>query len=276
MEGAMQSLVPLSFRGRTLHVWNLGSVAIVQSQYGPHECLAEHCHARAYVSVVLRGSYRENCGICSWTCRTGSALFHAAGESHANQFDETGAVTLSFEILPDLLDRLRERGADVTRRIALTSPYCAQLGFKILREASSSDPLAELAIEGLVLELFAEVFRRPSSDSRTNSPDWLEQIRTRLQHSYREPETLGQLAAHAGVHPVHLARAFRKRYRCSIGNYIRALRIEAARRDLLSSRVPIAEIAARNGFADQSHLSRTLRRFTGLSPRDFRRVAPEA
>jgi AraC family transcriptional regulator len=83
---------------------------------------------------------------------------------------------------------------------------------------------------------------------------------------------LGELAADVSVHPVHLARAFRKRYLCSVGDYIRKLRIEAACHALLNSDTAIAEIALRSGFSDQSHLCRTLKQYTGMSPRHFRRV----
>lgn len=83
---------------------------------------------------------------------------------------------------------------------------------------------------------------------------------------------LCELAASVPVHPVHLARAFRKRYLCSVGDYLRKLRIEAACQALLNSDTPIVEIALRCGFSDQSHLCRTLKQYTGMSPRHFRRV----
>jgi transcriptional regulator GlxA family with amidase domain len=72
---------------------------------------------------------------------------------------------------------------------------------------------------------------------------------------YREHLTLTDIAGQVRVHPVHLARAFRKRYTYRIGDFIRKLRVEAACSELLQSDAPIAEIAARTGFTDQSHLS---------------------
>jgi AraC-like DNA-binding protein len=70
---------------------------------------------------------------------------------------------------------------------------------------------------------------------------------------------------------VTLARAFRRRYHCTMGDYVRRQRIERAKQQLRNSRARLAEIAAANGFADQSHFSRLFRHYTGMTPSHFRR-----
>ena len=55
-----------------------------------------------------------------------------------------------------------------------------------------------------------------------------------------------------------------------IGEYVRALRIERAARELVDTDTPIAEIGLRFGFFDQSHFSRVFKRHTGLTPAAFR------
>ena len=49
--------------------------------------------------------------------------------------------------------------------------------------------------------------------------EWLKKVREILHDRYREPVALRNLAEEAGVHPVHLARAFRKQYGCCIGDF---------------------------------------------------------
>jgi AraC family transcriptional regulator len=41
---------------------------------------------------------------------------------------------------------------------------------------------------------------------------------------------------------------------------------------LLNSRHSLSEIAMQNGFADQSHFTKTFRRVTGTTPADWKRV----
>src|SRR5262245_35676700 len=71
-------------------------------------------------------------------------------------------------------------------------------------------------------------------------------------------------------HPVHLAREFHKYYQCTIGEYLRKLRIDFACHEVISSDSTLAEIALDAGFFDQSHFSRTFKCHTGLTPTEFR------
>ena len=68
-----------------------------------------------------------------------------------------------------------------------------------------------------------------------------------------------------------LARGFRKAYGCSVGAYLRRLRLARAAERLAESEYTLAEIALEAGFADQSHFSNLFRRETGVSPSAFRR-----
>ncbi len=54
---------------------------------------------------------------------------------------------------------------------------------------------------------------------------------------------------------------------------LRRLRVESAGNHLSAGRYSLARIAALTGFADAFHLSRTFKRVTGQTPRDFRRRA---
>ena len=84
---------------------------------------------------------------------------------------------------------------------------------------------------------------------------------------------MGDLAASAGVHPDHLARAFRLRFGVPLGTYVRRLRLDWAAGQLSGGGdVAIVHIALNAGFADQSHFTRAFKRHTGLTPAEYRRV----
>ena len=68
------------------------------------------------------------------------------------------------------------------------------------------------------------------------------------------------------MHPVYLACAFRRHYRCTIGEYVRQLRVESACRELSKANTPLSQIALTAGFTDQSQFSRTFKRVIGLTP----------
>jgi AraC family transcriptional regulator len=77
-------------------------------------------------------------------------------------------------------------------------------------------------------------------------------------------------AQEAGVHPVHLTRAFCKFEKRTPGEYLRQLQLRAACDLLRNPEWPVANIAAECGFADQSHFTRMFRRMAATTPQRFR------
>ena len=128
---------------------------------------------------------------------------------------------------------------------------------------------APLAIEGLLLEILAGAARERELRVSSREPRWLAAARDCL-HDAGWNGTLGDLASEVGVHPVTLARGFRKAYGCSVGAYLRLVRVTRAARRMAETGDSLAEIALGAGFADQSHFSNVFRRSTGLSPSAFR------
>ncbi|MGI8838760.1 MAG: helix-turn-helix domain-containing protein [Pyrinomonadaceae bacterium] len=144
------------------------------------------------------------------------------------------------------------------------------LALKIYRESIELDQFSALAIEGLALEMIAALCRSDTARSAKHPPSWLLEARDIIHDHFAEAVSVCSIANMVGVHSVHLARTFRKHYRASIGEYVRRLRIESARREICSTNLSLADIAVKSGFCDQGHLSRVFKRFSGMSPAKYR------
>ncbi len=140
---------------------------------------------------------------------------------------------------------------------------------RMFSEFHERDSVSSLMIESLALEFASCVARSASKDL---APTWLRRTVDYLHDRVLDEIHLDDVAALAGVHPAHLSRVFRKHYQCSVGQYVRRLRIDLATRELAESQRPIAEIAARLGFADQSHFSRVFVKRMGLTPARYRKL----
>ena len=103
-------------------------------------------------------------------------------------------------------------------------------------------------------------------------PSWFRRVKDRLHAQFRDNLRVGDLAAEAGVHPVHLARVFRTQEGQTPGRYVQRLRVRAACERLRDRDMPLAWVAAGCGFADQSHLTRTFRSLVGVTPGTFRKA----
>lgn len=83
--------------------------------------------------------------------------------------------------------------------------------------------------------------------------------------------SLDELASDCGLSRVHFARAFRNTTGRPPHRWLLEQRIERARDLLLNSKLPLPEIAAICGFADQRYFSRAFVRATGVAPGPWRR-----
>lgn len=226
---------------------------------------ASHDHGRAYFSRLTSGSYRETDAAGEISYSVGGVRFHPAGFRHGDEIGPGGARFLCVEIEEDTIPDLPS-----LRRFARLAPPAsetARLASAISRELRIGGPAGELVLEGFALQMLGEFARLPVEET---VPAWLRRVADRLREESPRPLRLDELAAGAGVHPVHLARSFRRHYHRSIGEELRRHRIEAVRAALVRGNVSLCDAAAAAGFADQSHMSRVFRRLTGMSPREYR------
>lgn len=79
--------------------------------------------------------------------------------------------------------------------------------------------------------------------------------------------SLGAIAHVAEMSSSYFLTLFKRSTGLAPHQYLMAKRIERARALLTQTKLPIADIAIQTGFADQSHLTRLMRRHTGLTPR---------
>ena len=104
----------------------------------------------------------------------------------------------------------------------------------------------------------------------SREPAWLLRVCERLRDAAGDVPGIATLAEDAGVHPVYLARVFRRWRGCSPGEFMRESRIDRAIVRIAGSARSLAEIALDCGFADQSHMSRAFMSSTGMAPRQLR------
>ncbi len=95
----------------------------------------------------------------------------------------------------------------------------------------------------------------------------LEHIETRLATPIRNRE----LAAVLDYSEFHFAVAFRNSLGTSPHEFLIRRRIERAQQLMLSTDMPLCEIACECGLADQAHLSRLFRKVVGETPAAWRR-----
>lgn len=234
-----------------------------------------HAHPNASVTLVLSGSLEERVGGRAERGLALGVVVKPAGVEHDDRFGGSGARTVQIGISGDA-GRELERRDELLGRWAWFPAGAAVAPFLRLIEA-----LQARGADGETQDLAWDVLGALSQDGaapatpreRSAPPAWLAAVRERVDDLPGEPHRVCHLAGTAGVHPVHLAREFRRHYGTSVSDHVQLRRLQAAAELLASSDAPIASVAAQAGFADQSHLGRQLRSRAGITPARLRHTA---
>jgi AraC-like DNA-binding protein len=87
---------------------------------------------------------------------------------------------------------------------------------------------------------------------------------------------LADLARATGLSPYHLSRVFQRSSGMTISQFRSRLKVRRALDRLADGQLDLAALATETGFADQAHLTRTVRRETGRTPGQLRTLLSHA
>lgn len=258
------------FYGTTAARIEIAGFRFTEKSYGPDTSLPRHSHELSHFCFVVEGSYSEWLRGRTDYRRPSMLVFYPPDVTHAESHAVNGRHFL-VELDQWRIDSLREADVRLQHPVCFEGDWQCRLAARLYREFRWRDSVTPLLLEGLALELLGGV-ARATIKKPPAPPPWLVGVKETLDAAFQSSPALSELASQAGVHPVHLARTFRQFEKCTIGDYIRRLRIDFACRNIVEGRLPLVEIALAAGFADQAHFSKTFRRLTGMTPSSFRKL----
>ena len=103
-----------------------------------------------------------------------------------------------------------------------------------------------------------------------DSTDIIAGVKSYIHEYFREDINRDTIAAMAYITPNYLSKRFRTEMGMNLREYINQLRIEEAKRLLLSTNDAVSEIASKVGYANISYFSTVFRKLCGMSPIDWR------
>jgi AraC family transcriptional regulator len=250
--------------GRRFDGLTLGEIA-----YERGFTFLRHWHSNARLVFTIAGTYEETFGRRRRTCVPSSMVVRPPGEEHEQEYHAETAVAISVDLPPAWSDRLCDRTDVLSRSGEYRGSRFGRIAATLHTELRRPDAAAELAIEAAILEAAVEAARGGPWEG-AGPPRWLARARDFVHARYDEPFRVADVAREADVHPTHLARVFRKHVGCSVGEYVRRLRVEHARDLLTTTDRPLVDVAIQAGVADQSHFSKVFKRVAGATPAEFR------
>jgi AraC-like DNA-binding protein len=218
------------------------SVTLGFEQRPAWEVIPRHRHRGAYLSLVLGGSYEETGDRGRIRVRPGDMLIHGAFDSHLNRFPAAGARILNLT-LPDDIEPItgfaRSPNTDIAIRLAERDPRAA-----------------------------AELLVASAEPERAHAGDWPDLLADALA---ADPSLrIGNWASDHGLADATVSRGFQQVYGVSPSAFRAQVRGRLAWRRIVEADQALTELAYELGFADQAHMTRTVRTITGQPPRAWR------
>ena len=149
---------------------------------------------------------------------------------------------------------------------------------KLKAEVGNADPGSRQYAEALGLVLVHELIRlerRASAAVRPLSgglPAWQQKrVVEFIEEHLSEEISLAALAELVNLSLFHFARAFKQSFGVPPHRYHSARRMDRARSLLQRPALSVTEIGVQTGFRETSSFTRAFRRFSGLTPTEYRR-----
>jgi AraC family transcriptional regulator len=149
---------------------------------------------------------------------------------------------------------------------------------KLKAEVGNSDPDSRQYAEALSLVLVHELIRLERTASAAAKPvrgglpaRQQKRIVEFIEEHLAEEISLAALAELVDLSLYHFARAFTQSFGVPPHRYHMARRMDRARSLLQRPELSVTQIGIQLGFCETSSLTRTFRRFTGVTPTEYRR-----
>jgi AraC family transcriptional regulator len=183
----------------------------------------------------------------------------------------------------DLQDRLFDLESGITcptigPRLFFFDQAVWETALKLKAEVGNSDPGSRQYAEALSLVLMHELIRLGRTTSATarplrgGLPVWRQKrVVEFIEEHLAEEISLAALAGLVDLSLYHFARAFRQSFGAPPHRYHMARRMDRARSLLQRPALSVTQIGIQIGFRETSSFTTAFRKFTGLTPTEYRR-----
>ncbi len=144
------------------------------------------------------------------------------------------------------------------------------------RNHQSSSPTLIKSFMTSILEILLRNSKKSSASDIITDPqndDRITKLLAYINENINEPQLLkvDQLSKTFLISPTYLSEFFRKKVKMSLREYIIKTKLKLVEIRLLNSNYTLTQIASELSFTDVSHLSKTFKKYTGMSIREFKK-----
>ena len=221
------------------------------------------------VTLLASGRLRVGHALKEQVAQPGEVLLFRRCETYRVHGDSLSGHVVNLDVQPSYLRELGIGEDDIALALA-NSPGANLVLLRLFHESRIGARQLPQDARTMLTQWLAS-----SQRVATHAPShWAARLRAFLAEHWHERCPLTRLGEIAECHPVTIARYFPLHFGYTPLEYVRLLKTEQAVCQLLRTGHSVTDVAHRCGFSDHSHLTRTLRQLTGLTPVELRRLGP--
>ncbi|OXM86284.1 AraC family transcriptional regulator [Paenibacillus rigui] len=257
-----------------------------------------HEHPQYEINYLLEGEQLMTVNGRGYTQQAGDLMLLRPGDVHSSRSGNGEPFTyfcihfdIDDKIFLSLLSRMQQvlfaNASPVTRRV---QPVMSKL-IEIAGQPDNKTMAQRMRLQSAIFELFGHLWEAISNEAELIASPAYEkmelahQIQTQLQalvtQQFKQGVAVEQhygiddIASKLGISTSHCNRVFRHVFGLSPRVYLSELVLHEAKLLLANPRLSVQHIASILGYRDIAHFSRQFKRWSGLSPSEYRRANGE-
>lgn len=228
-----------------------------------------HYHENSFFTFVLNGSCLENRKHSKHEWKPGDVLFYEKGVVHRNCYHQEHSRNFNLELNDKWLEKYDVGLSGDPDNNVLGPADIKFLFIQLYREFLNQDCASQASLNSILLHIMGHKSHEITSNK---TPPWVSRIREFLHDNWSTNLALKEMSGIIGIHPITISKNFTRYFGCTLGEYMRKIRIEKAISMIRSTNLTLTDIAFTCGFADQSHFIRWFKKFTGTVPLQYRKM----
>ncbi len=250
-------------------------IAVSWREYGAPDGCPPHRHNYFEFELLVSGRGRSVVNGCGCNLSRGAAYLIRPSDFHSVELEGGSAlINVSFSeaaLGGGLLDRITLSGGDlVLPDGARASGFLENTARAMLDEFGQPNPDSRI-LRSLLECLLSRLLRDCGEPCAKPQPKpSFEAALQYLQLHFHENPSLSDTARAAHYNPSHFSAIFHSRMQVTYSDYLNTLRVNCAKKLLLTTDLRVGELAQQCGFGSQTNLQRVFREKTGLTPLAFR------
>ena len=237
-----------------------------------------HWHDCFEIELMLRGSAVQILNGQRYEMAPGDIYLLNPTDFHSIETD--GAVVYNIMFSEELLDEDVLRNIlsiekNIIFRLSQQELHATEfLISRMLYEFENETAFSDSMIENLMECLFIMILRKcdlPSETENKTENDAIRRAVLYLHSRFRENPTLVQVASVAGLNKNYFSGLFHSATGKTYKEYLNSLKLEHAKKLVLTSNIPITEICYAAGFNSLTNFLRTFKEMYAASPSEMRK-----